>query len=162
MAEKNSGSKATAAYIAGLIFSIGGMGLSGLLICKHMFPDLCTGHYGCTVSGIDGCTNLGKSQFSKIFGIPLALPGFFFYTFLTLLFSELIRSRKSPDRFILTAVAVSLAAFGIVFDTYLAYINFIVMEVPCMLCAYSYIATIGLSIGAFMAWFTDRPDSAEL
>jgi len=157
MAENVAKARVSFFYLTGLVFSLGGVLLAGLLVCKHVFPDLCTGSYGCNISGIDGCSNLGKSPYSKIFGIPLALPGFLYYTFMFLLFGELYRTRRNVSRFGLLPVIAGLAVFGMVFDGYLAYINFMIMDTPCMLCAYSYIMTAGLAVGAFFAWFTDRP-----
>jgi uncharacterized membrane protein len=161
MAENGSKTRITAFYITGLLFSLGGVMLAGLLVCKHVFPDLCTGSYGCNINGTDGCSNLGKSDYSKLFGIPVALPGFFYYIFMTLLYIELFRSRNSSSRFGILPVIAGLAAFGIVIDGFLGYINFFILGTPCMLCAYSYIMTLGLSIGAFGAYFIDRPEAVS-
>src|SRR5512137_2864822 len=82
--------------VVGLIAAALGSILALLLVCKHVFPELCSTSLGCSISGIDGCSDLGKSSYSKILGIiPTAIPGLFYYLFLTFLYISLIRSQDT-------------------------------------------------------------------
>ncbi|MBI3395213.1 MAG: DsbA family protein, partial [Spirochaetia bacterium] len=133
----------------GLVFSIGGLILSGLLVCKHGFPDLCASSWGCsTTDGVDGCAQLAQSHYSKILGIPIAIPGFFFYALLVAMFWRIRQGAHSS----MTLVLATLVVFGAVFDAFLGYINFGVMVVPCKLCAYSYIAMAGALVAGIMLY----------
>ncbi len=150
-------------FITGLIFSAAGAVLAGLLICKHVFPELCAeGSLGCGVGGTDGCANLGKSDFSKVFGIPLAIPGFIYYIFVFLLFLEGYRQKSGPVRNQVLYILAGLAAFGVIMDGILGYLNFFILPVPCMLCAYSYLATSGLAVSALVLYFSEKKPAASL
>ncbi len=139
--------------LVALLFAVSGIILATLLICKHVFPDLCSLSMGCDLSGVDGCARLGADPRSKLFGfIPLAIPGFFYYVFMSLLLFRVGRV-KGNDLTGLIQLLLMLAVFGVVTDSILAYINFYVMPVPCVLCAYSYVSTLGISISVLMMYY---------
>lgn len=136
--------------IIGLIFSGAGIILATLLVCKHVFPGLCSSSLGCDINGVDGCSNLGKDPRSKLFGfIPFAIPGFFYYVFVFTQYLSVLRASEKKVRTGIIQVLLTTAAFGFILDAILAYINFVQLPVPCLLCAYSYVATLGIAITAF-------------
>lgn len=154
LAMESTTSKTQKTAIAGLIFAIIGSIIAILLVCKHVFPDLCSVSLGCSLAdGVDGCARLGQDPRSKLFGIiPLAVPGLFFYVLMAFLFNKL---RRSTDQMITTGLSqliLMLSAFAVVMDAILAYVNFYVLPFPCMLCAYTYIATLGMAIPAFFIY----------
>lgn len=143
-------------YLVGTIFGAAGILLSLLLICKHVFPQICSYSLGCTVTGgVDSCQELGQSRYSKILNVPIAFPGFFYYIFVTILMFRLYSSPSAADRKGKFAFLASLLVFGLVFDGALAFINFFVLVSPCMLCAYSYIALLGIVGSAVTAYFSE-------
>ncbi|MCE9596723.1 MAG: DsbA family protein [Spirochaetia bacterium] len=133
----------------GLVAVFAGICISGLLVCKHMFPEYCSSSYGCTIDGTDGCADLGSSSYSKIFGIPIAIPGLFFYStalgILVLIIREIDLSRRAA----LISILLSLAVFAAAFDVILGIINFTQLKVPCRLCLYTYFCTAVLLGAAF-------------
>ncbi|HNN76987.1 MAG TPA: vitamin K epoxide reductase family protein [Leptospiraceae bacterium] len=133
---------------AGLVFTLIGIGISGLLVCKHVFPEFCSSSYGCTIGGVDGCSELGSSRYSKIFGIPIAIPGFFFYATSFALFGLTLRETNKDKSAALASLLFTVAVFGAVFDVVLGYINFTKLVVPCRLCIYTYFCTAGFLICA--------------
>lgn len=134
-------------YLVGAAFAFLATALSALLICKHVFPGLCSLSLGCTISDVDGCADLGMSRHSKIFGtrIPIAVVGFFYYCFLLVAFVELFRRKDEESQRQIRAVLLPLVIFGFIFDIALAYVNFAKLVVPCMLCAYTYVCMLGLA-----------------
>ncbi|MDH5657313.1 MAG: thioredoxin domain-containing protein [Spirochaetia bacterium] len=139
-------------YIA-MAVSLIGVILTALLVCKHNFPDLCKlGGFGCSVSGVDGCSKLGESDDSKLFGFfSISGIGFFYYSFMMLLFFKFIREDGGNEKKIFSLIAV-LTATGLVSDLYFSYVNFAVLDVPCMLCAYTYGVTAVLAVIVFLLY----------
>lgn len=148
---------------AGIAFSVVGLLLSALLICKHVFPELCGGaSMGCDINGIDGCSELGKSQASKLFGlIPLAIPGFFYYSLMGLLYFRISTESEKIKRAGLAQVLLAMATFGFVMDLLLGYVNLFKLDVPCLLCVYTYLATLGVAIMALLTYRLEVSDESE-
>lgn len=136
---------------AGLAFSLFGIILTILLVCKHMFPAFCTGSMGCEIDGVDGCAELGDSAYSSIFGVPIALLGLFYYSIVLALF---LKTFVKPS-VALTGLLFTAAVVGILVDLPLFYLNYFVLSTPCTLCAYTYIATIGIFIAAFFMFMPE-------
>ena len=148
--------------LVGLVFSGAGILLAALLVCKHVFPGLCSSSLGCDIQGVDGCSSLGKNPASKLFGvIPFAIPGFFYYVYVFSLFLGIYREENRSRRTGLIQVTLTVATFGFVLDMFLAYVNFFQLPVPCLLCAYSYIATIGLASASFYAYSAEGRTGSE-
>lgn len=138
----------------GLFFAILGMLLSAILICKHVFPGMCSSSLGCEINGVDGCAQLGADPRSKLFGlIPLAIPGFFYYGYVASLFYRLRDSSLTDAQRLGGAqLLIGVIAFGVVMDIILAYTNFFVLPAPCLLCAYTYLTTLGIAIAGFFLY----------
>src|SRR6185295_5530370 len=100
---------------AGFIFAFLGICVAGLLVCKHVFPEFCHSAYGCTIDGVDGCAELGSSKYSKIFGVPIAIPGFFYYSTCVGVLILLHREKNAERSASLASMLLSLAVFGAVF-----------------------------------------------
>ena len=130
-----------------IFISFAGMILTSLLVCKHNFPELCRGGgFGCTLSGVDGCSKLGESKYSNLMGwLSISGIGFFYYSYLSLLFIKLLRSKEDAEKKVFSLIAVLLSA-GVAADLYFGIVNFTVLDVPCMLCAYTYGITATLFV----------------
>ncbi len=147
---------------AGLAATLIGMAVSGLLVCKHVFPDFCHGSYGCTIGGVDGCSELGASRYSKLFGfLPIAIPGFFYYATSFGLIGLIVREANKDRSAALASMLLSLAVFGAVFDVVLGYINFTKLVVPCKLCIYTYFCTAGLLVSAIGVFLMSKKQNPK-
>lgn len=145
------------ARLAALVALIG-VGISALLVCKHLFPQICSSALGCSVQGgVDGCKELGQSKHSQILGIPIALFGLFYYSLVAGLLWRL-SSSSDEDRPGLVNLSLSVIAFGVLADLALGYKNFFVLLYPCMLCAYTYLAQTGLLLGAVWIYVANGKD----
>lgn len=147
--------------LMGFAFILIGIGLSALLVCKHVFPELCKGSYGCTIDGVDGCQELAGSKYSKILGIPIALAGLFYYSTAFFVLGLLMRSDDKKKIAGLVTAFLAFAIFGVVFDVYLGYINFTKLVVPCRLCAYTYLCTAGLIASAVWIYMINKKQNQE-
>ncbi|MBE7438681.1 MAG: thioredoxin domain-containing protein [Spirochaetales bacterium] len=141
--------------LGGLITALLGVVLSALLVCKHSFPGLCQTSLGCTIDGVDGCLELGKSKHSKfpVLGFPIAYAGLFYYLWLCLQFLQIFRTGSRP----LLSFTLFLVLFGLVFDLFLFYVNYFVLVVPCMLCTVTYIITFIVAIFCLMLYLKEKP-----
>lgn len=142
----------TAAMIGLVVSGIGAI-LAALLTCKHLLPELCGLKQICQVNGIDGCHELGQTEHAYLPGhIPIALAGLFYYLVVGSLFVRLWLGCSREKVNGLLNLILSLVIFGFIFDLPLAYKNFVIFPAPCMLCVYSYVATLGLVAAAFLLW----------
>lgn len=147
-------------YLIGATISFIGVIISTLLVCKHVFPEICASSLGCTIEGVDGCKELGSSNYSKIFNIPIAYLGLIYYIFILLLFLFSFFKEKEDNKTINhTRIVLTYYAtlFGIIIDTFLAYINFNKLIVPCLFCVYTYFVTIALFIVTLVLKNRNKP-----
>ena len=150
--------------LAGLVIALVALGLSIALACKH--EGLCTGGTACLIGNVDGCAELGKSPHSRVFGtgLHIAWLGVFYYAFVTLLFLALLlqRGRDGAQQTfarivtLLTAVVV----FGVVCDLFLAYVNFTVLDVPCLFCLYTYLCQLAILVAVVLLYTRTHRDEA--
>lgn len=147
--------------LLGFAFVLIGIGLAALLVCKHVFPELCKGSYGCTIDGVDGCQELAQSKYAKILGVPIALPGLFYYCTSFFLLGMIMRSDSKKKTSGLVTALLSLAIFGVIFDVYLGYINFFKLVVYCRLCAYTYVCTAGILASAVWIYMLNKKENQE-
>jgi protein-disulfide isomerase/uncharacterized membrane protein len=128
----------------GLVIALLALGLSIALACKH--EGLCTGGTACLIGNVDGCAELGKSDTSRLFGSGphIAWLGVFYYAAVSLLFVAVLILRGARDASGVYALLLATVVFGFVFDLFLAYTNFMVLDVPCLFCIYTYICQVGI------------------
>jgi len=141
--------------LGGLLVALVGVVLSALLVCKHSFPGLCQTSLGCTIDGVDGCLELGKSKHSRfpVLGFPIAYAGLFYYLWLSIGFLQIFRTGSRP----LLTFTFFLLLFGLVFDLFLLYVNYFVLVVPCMLCTATYIVTFIIAVFCTMLYLKEKP-----
>lgn len=94
---------------------------------------------------VEGCNDVAKSAYSRIFGIPMSVYGVGYYlAALALSLSLLQWGIKRTGRLLfLWAIA------GVLFSLYTVYLQAVVIEAWCIYCIISEIATLALLV---LAW----------
>lgn len=109
-----------------MALAIIGMVLAGYLVYLHYSPTetlLCTEGSGCDV--------VTKSIYSKIWGIPVAALGFLMY--LSILVLAILAEKGLQKRAMLLSIFF-IALAGVVFSSYLTYVEFFVLYAVCNFC----------------------------
>lgn len=107
----------------------------------------------CTISG---CELVLTSQFSTIFGIPLALLGSIFYLSVIILCILILTSFKK----IFLKLFYILAGWGFIFSLFLLGIQAFVIHSFCQYCLLSLATSTGIAILAFLNFKIQNPQSA--
>lgn len=118
-----------------IIFLIGLAGLADTLYLT--FKHYLGGPIPCTISG---CETVLNSQYSEIFGIPLALLGAIYY--LSVLIVSIILFFKNNIRFV--NILFVLSVVGFLTSTYLVYLQLFVINAICQFCMLSAILNTAL------------------
>ena len=105
----------------------------------------------CDIGETFNCDIVNRSEYSSIFGIPVALIGMLGYAGLAVLATVYRERRETP------AMLLGAAAVGLAFALYLTYIEARVLGVWCILCLSSLavIATTTM-LTAVIWWKRDR------
>lgn len=123
-----------------LILAIGGAALSAYLwwfqVTPHVIP--------CTTG--QGCSHVLDSEYSYIFGTPMSVFGFFFYTSLILVTFQ----RHFIKHKILNIILILQVAVGLLFSLYLRYLEFFVIEAICIWCWVSFIIVLLMTAALFI------------
>ncbi|GFP40908.1 hypothetical protein HKBW3C_00033 [Candidatus Hakubella thermalkaliphila] len=109
-----------------IALAIIGMILAGYLIYLHYSPTealLCAENSGCDV--------VNKSVYSEIWGIPVAILGFLMY--LSILVLAILAEKGLQKRAMLLSIFF-IALAGVVFSSYLTYVEFFVLYAVCNFC----------------------------
>lgn len=119
-----------------LVLSIAGVTVSAYIWSLHLrlqeFPD-------CTFSG---CKVVLTSEWSLLFGIPVAAWGFFFYAILSVLvFQRYFVIHKAQELILMATIIV-----GLLFTVYLRYIEITKTKEWCQLCWISVLLLLGITI----------------
>ncbi len=125
-----------------VIFVLAGLGLVDAL---YLSVQHYTGEVPpCTLTG--GCEKVTTSEYSKIFGIPVAYMGALYYLGLlaVLIFFVDLKRRE------LFLFATGIVSFGFIFSIYLTYLQFFVINA---LCPYCLLSALTSSILAVLLWF---------
>lgn len=98
---------------------------------------------------IKGCEEVALSQYSRVAGIPVAVPGVFLS--LTLLTLAVLWWRSDDPRLFTAHYVLSL--IGVVFEGYFTYLQVFVIDAVCIWCA-TYGASLVLRfLVAFVLWW---------
>lgn len=97
----------------------------------------------CDINTTWSCASAYMSQYGSYLGVPVALLGVVFFTAVSLLLVADHRGSQSA----MTLVAL-LSSVGLAFTLYLAYATFFLLKAICIICLITYVAAIGLFIGA--------------
>jgi vitamin-K-epoxide reductase (warfarin-sensitive) len=101
----------------------------------------------CDIGGTFNCDIVNRSEYSSIFGVPVALIGMLGYAALAGLATVYRERRETP------AMLFSAAAAGLAFALYLTYIEARVLGVWCILCLSSLALIATTTIAAAVVWW---------
>lgn len=136
--------KITLAFI--LLLTLLGMSLSLFLTDYHykLAAEQEVVHTAvCSLSSSFNCDLVNTSKYSVLFGVPIALFGFFFYLILFVLASMSLKAAlESKISFVLHILAIG----SILYSAYLFYIAKFVIGALCPYCIMLYSINIGLLI----------------
>lgn len=134
--------KETTVLRAFMILSLAGVAIAGYLTVNHY--QLSDASF-CSISPTISCDIVNRSEYSEIFGVPVALIGtfgflsIFILSYVRMFYPEKKYATKFPTYIFL------LSIIGVAFASYLTYIEFFVIYVICPLC----VASFGLILGIF-------------
>ena len=114
-----------------LIFTFIAVALAGFLDAVYLTVSHYTGYISCSV--ISGCQEVLASQYSEIFGIPLALLGALYYLFILINLLLYIDNQNKWSSLIISYITI----FGFLFSLYLLYLMFFVIDALCQYCLLS-------------------------
>jgi len=136
-----SNSKIIISYIL-ITLALVGMFDTAYLAAQHISGD----HVACGIA--EGCDSVLNSKYSEVFGIPLALIGFLYYTTaLIFIFIYTVTNSKKALSFL-----VKITGLGLVASIYFIYLQLVVLEAICTYCMLSAIITLllfGLSLSTY-------------
>lgn len=101
---------------------------------------------GCPISPWINCLAVTSSKYSEIYGIPLALLGMVYYSFM---FIFLLRKERMFRQFFLFT-----SGFGVLFSLYLIYIQAFLIGKFCLYCLLS--ASVSFLIFGFSVWYMKK------
>ncbi len=132
--EANSTSDNRALYLAIAILAMAGVAVSAVSLERH-YAKSATAF--CDVGEKFNCDIVNRSEYSTVMGIPVAGIGIVGYGVLLVL-ATVYRSRgETPTRLLAAAMT------GLVFASYLTYVEGYVLEIWCILC----LSSLGLIAG---------------
>ena len=139
-------------------FLLGLMGLAASVATIYALPLEGTTSLSCGIEQFSFSTAL-KSQFSKVFGIPLGIFGVFYFAFWLL---NLRAFQMTSNEGYLCSLSW-VALLGAVGSLVLAIIMFLVLKAPCLYCFLAHIANIGsfLLLWPVRKWRMSHPFSSE-
>lgn len=136
------------AYKLLLFFCAAGLFISLYALQQHYAP---VGSSACNVSATFDCDAVNKSEWSELFGFPVAGIGVIGYLVLAIVTVAYARDR---DR-VLGKALLFLCAGALLFSLYLTSIEAFVLGVWCLLCLASLSAITGASLISLLI-FLDR------
>jgi uncharacterized membrane protein len=121
-----------------LVVSVVGVGVAAYLTYEHFTAGTTL---ACPETGVVNCFKVTSSQYSKLFGIPVALLGLLFFVGMTVLSLPPFWRTTSPwpSRLRLAAVLV-----GVVFVCYLIWAELFQIDAICLWCTVVHVLTLVL------------------
>jgi uncharacterized membrane protein len=109
----------------------------------------------CNIQGLDGCNVVAQSQYSSMFGVPLAVYGVGFYALLFVLvaFLAVIASRVGYE------ALIALSSAGAIASLVFLFIQLVIIQAICIYCIASAITSFlfcGLSFWLFKRFAPPR------
>jgi len=131
-----------------LLLSVSGVLISGLLLYQHYFPDFEMGFLSCGKGFSNPCIAVGQSNYSMIFGIPVAAFGLLYFILIAFL---ILIADYAQDKYykILCGLLFPLILAGLISDVILGIIMIKIGEL-CSLCVSTYVINILLFIMLFL------------
>lgn len=138
--------------VAGLLLSLAGVGVATYLTIQHFDQKL---QLACPTSGIVNCEKVTQSQYSRIFGIPVAVLGLvFFVVMVALQLPPMWRSARREIR--LARLGWSVVGLGTAI--WLVYAELFLIKNICLWCTSVHVLSLILfGITLFGTVVTARP-----
>ncbi len=121
--------------LANVLLGVVGMALAGYLTYVHYNEDALV----CTVGG---CETVQQSDYSTMFGIPIAIFGFLMFLTVTLLALARMTERGPLPSDMATMAAWTLLLTSLLYYAYLTYIEIWDLEAVCQWCVMSSIVAL--------------------
>lgn len=96
----------------------------------------------CDVNSTFSCTEAYSSRYGSLAGVPVAIVGVIFFTFVLGLVA--LSSQSATAAVNLAGYVFVASTIGLAVSLYLAYASFVILKAVCVLCAGTYVAVIGL------------------
>lgn len=144
-----------------LLSAIAGVFLTIVLVFYHNDPGSTTGvvDYFCGPDKASGCHKVNTSPGSVFLGLPVALYGFLYYAVITVLVLFYLFQKEEDQIFMPVIFWLSVIAIGV--DGALFLYSVLALETVCNLCVLTYVATLGILLGAFMAIFKKKGEKVS-
>lgn len=120
-----------------LILSIAGMAVAGYLTYVHY-------NLGALVCGVGDCETVQASEYSEVFGIPIAILGLLAYIALAILI--VVRSTMADFADLANLAILFILITGTLYYIYLTYLELKVIYAICQWCVISAIITVALLV----------------
>jgi uncharacterized membrane protein len=102
----------------------------------------------CDVRGLTGCNTVAQSEYSKIFGVPLALYGVFFYIGVFLISSICLFNEYR----VLYKVLYIGGIIGLLSSTYFMFLQAFIIKAYCIYCIASFVLAVLLAGLTSVLW----------
>jgi len=132
------------------ILAVGGIAVSSVSL-QHHFAKSKTAY--CDFGNTFNCDIVNRSEYSSVFGIPVALIGMLGYGSVLGLATVYRERRETPSLIFAGAMA------GLGFALYLTYIEARVLGVWCIMCLSSLAIISGISAVSGVLWFKSRGEN---
>lgn len=129
----------------------------GVLVASYMtWAELTNNETACVDVGQVDCSAVQNSAYAKTFGVPVALLGLLGY--LVMLGLLVLEDQVALVATYGRTLVVGIALFGVIFQTYLTYIEAAVLDKWCQWCVASYvIITLLLIVGLYRLYGFLKP-----
>jgi uncharacterized membrane protein len=112
----------------------------------------------CTIAGLEGCNVVAQSEYSRLFGLPLALYGVLFYVlFVGCAFYVYTHAKPATARLLMYLSILGVLASGV-----FVYIQLALIKALCIYCLASAGIAVLLSILCVLLWRQMRPKASGL
>lgn len=98
------------------------------------------------------CGSVLRSEYSTMFGVPLAFLGVFHYSVVTIVLLAALYSKKR----VIEVLLLGLATLGFSFSSYFVYLQLVIIQAICLYCMISALSSTLLVIGSFSFFYKAR------
>jgi protein-disulfide isomerase len=135
-----------------------GVALALVLARQHAYAHA-GGQSFCSINDVVNCDRVATSRYSVVLGVPVALWGALGYGLALLLAAASLRRSRPHPRWA-TGLLFALAAAATAIDVALALISTFAVGALCLLCAGTWVISVGLLAAAWRATKPDGPLAA--
>lgn len=146
----------TAAILAGLLLCVAGVAVAGYLTIEHYDTAVTL---ACPETGRINCQKVTTSQYSEVFGIPVAVWGLVYFLVGTVLMTP--SSWRTPDS-LMRSARLGWIGVGMATVIYLVWLEFFAVNAICLWCTTVHLITFLLfALVVFTeAWILPDPVGA--